>query len=71
MTGKLENRDGQCPLCSGPLAPGLATIPFLIGGTVIMVKNAPAEIYAECDEPFLAGGATDEVLRLLGNLQSL
>jgi YgiT-type zinc finger domain-containing protein len=71
MAGKLERLDGQCPLCSGALSPGLATIPFLVGGTVVVVKDTPAEVCAECDEPFLSGVATDEVLRLLADLQSL
>jgi YgiT-type zinc finger domain-containing protein len=49
----------------------VATIPFLLKGAVVVVKDVPAEICAECDEPFLAGVATDEVLRLLTGLRSL
>lgn len=70
MTGKHEN-SGCCPLCGGKLEAGLATVPFLIHGTVIVIKNVPAEICLECDEPFLAGNTTDTVTNLLSDLQSL
>ena len=71
MAGKPEKANGRCPLCGGQLSLGLATVPFLLKEAVIVVKEVPAEICAQCDEPFLAGTATDEVLRLLNSFQSL
>lgn len=71
MTGRPAGANGRCPLCSGRLASGLATIPFLLKGIVVVVKDVPARICEECDEPFLDGRATDAVVELLGNLQSL
>jgi YgiT-type zinc finger domain-containing protein len=70
MTGKPEN-NGHCPLCGGRLMSRPATIPFLVRGTVIVIKDVPARICEECDEPFLAGPATDTVTDLLAELRSL
>jgi len=70
MIGKQES-SGRCPLCGGRLVHQLATIPFLLQGTVIVIKNVPAEVCIECAEPFLAGDATDTVTDLLSDLQSL
>ncbi len=63
--------NGHCPLCGGRLTSGPATIPFLVRGTVIVIKDVPARICEECDEPFLAGPATDTVTDLLTELRSL
>jgi hypothetical protein len=40
-------------------------------GTVVVIKDVPAEVCIECDEPFLAGRATDTVTQLLNDLRSL
>ncbi|MBP8949683.1 MAG: YgiT-type zinc finger protein [Candidatus Promineofilum sp.] len=69
MIGATEN--SICPLCGGRLEPGLANIPFILEDTVVVVKNAPAVICADCFEPFLNGPATDQVMSLLTQLQTL
>jgi YgiT-type zinc finger domain-containing protein len=70
MIGKQES-SGRCPLCGGSLVHQQATIPFLLQGTLSVIRNVPAEVCMECDEPFLAGDATDTVAHLLSELQSL
>jgi YgiT-type zinc finger domain-containing protein len=56
---------GPCPLCGGELAPSVATIPFVLGATVAVIKGVPAEVCGTCGEAFLDGTATDEVKTLL------
>ena len=54
-----------CPLCGGQLSVGLATIPFVLGNTVAVIKQVPAEVCDACGEPFLHAEATDVVSSLL------
>lgn len=71
MTGKPEN-SGRCPLCGGRLiANQHATIPFVLGKVVVVVKDVPAEVWRNCGEPYLSGGATDRLLALLGRFAGL
>lgn len=66
MAGKPENKRGVCPLCGGRLvANQRATIPFVLGKVVIVVKDVPAEMCRNCGEPYLAGAVTDRLLKLL------
>lgn len=65
MTGKLAS-NGRCPLCGGRLTPDQrATIPFVLGKVVVVVKDVPAEVCRGCGEPYLTGAATDRLLTLL------
>ena len=70
MTGELEG-GSLCPLCGGRLRPGVATIPFVLGETVIVVKSVPAEICGNCHEPFTTGRVTDEIMALLRQLRTV
>jgi YgiT-type zinc finger domain-containing protein len=54
-----------CPLCGGQLSAELATIPFVLGKTVAVIKQVPAEVCDTCGEPFLHAEATDVVSSLL------
>ena len=66
MTGKHENRKAVCPLCGGRLAADQrATIPFVLGKVVVVVKDVPAEVCQNCSEAFLTGMATDQLTKLL------
>jgi YgiT-type zinc finger domain-containing protein len=49
----------------------VATIPFIFGESVVVIKNVPAEICGNCHEPFLAGRATDRVTELLNEHKAL
>ena len=45
MAGKKEKYEaGKCPLCGGEMNDGIATLPFLMGAKVAVIKNVPAEI---------------------------
>ncbi|MGQ9501527.1 MAG: type II toxin-antitoxin system MqsA family antitoxin [Anaerolineae bacterium] len=48
MTGEPENE--RCYFCGGRLAPGLATLPFVMGSSVVIIKGVPAEICNQCGE---------------------
>jgi YgiT-type zinc finger domain-containing protein len=56
-----------CPLCGGQLSAQLATIPFVLGKTIAVIKQVPAEVCDSCGEPFLQAEATDAVTELLDN----
>lgn len=70
MTGELV-KDSRCPLCGGRMKRGMATIPFILGNTVIVVKDVPAEICSNCHEPYMTGEVTDGITLLLNRLRSL
>jgi YgiT-type zinc finger domain-containing protein len=66
MIGTLESKAGVCALCGGPLKEGQrATVPFVLGKVVVVVKDVPAEVCRNCGEPFMSGGVTDRLLELL------
>jgi YgiT-type zinc finger domain-containing protein len=54
-----------CPLCGGELSTSVATIPFVLGATVAVLKGVPAEVCDTCGEAFLDSAATDDVSALL------
>jgi YgiT-type zinc finger domain-containing protein len=65
MIGKSEN-SGRCPLCGGRLMMDQrATIPFILGQVVVVVKDVPAEVCRNCREPYLTGTVTDQLLEVL------
>ena len=72
MTGKLEKEDKKiCPLCGGQLHEGLATIPFVLDSIVAVVKDVPAFLCSECDEPYMKGVAVDRIDELLHDLRDM
>lgn len=70
MTGELV-RNSRCLLCGGRMKRGVATIPFILSNTVIVVKDVPAEICSSCNEPYITGKVTDRITGLLNQLRSL
>ncbi len=60
-----EPEDNRCYFCGGPLQSGLATIPFVVGSRVVIVKDVPAEICTQCDEPIMKSNVAAGVDRLL------
>jgi len=54
-----------CPLCGGQLSLELATIPFVLGKSVAVIKQVPAEVCDTCGEPFLHADATATASLLL------
>jgi YgiT-type zinc finger domain-containing protein len=51
MTGKPE--DDRCYFCGGKLSPGLATLPFVVGSSVVIIKQVPAEVCSQCSEAIM------------------
>lgn len=66
-----EDHAKICPLCGGMLCMGLATVPFVVGRQVAVIKDVPAEICDTCGEPFLHGDTTDTVTGLLRQARAL
>jgi YgiT-type zinc finger domain-containing protein len=50
---------------------GLATIPFVLGKLVAVIKDVPAEVCDTCGEPFLHAAATDTVTALLARARTM
>ena len=48
-----------------------ATIPFVLGDAVVVVKDVPAEVCASCHEPYMTGQVTDQLTDLLSRLRPL
>lgn len=55
----------RCPLCGGSLQEELATLPFVVKGSVVVVKGVAAEVCSDCGEAFLSSAVTDTVMTLL------
>jgi YgiT-type zinc finger domain-containing protein len=63
MTGAHD--DERCYFCGGRLQPGVTTLPFVVESRVIIIKQVPAEICAQCGEAILRSEVAEEVDRLL------
>ena len=70
MAGEVEERS-SCPLCGGRLKSGISAVPFVFEGTVIVVKDVPAESCRSCHEPYVSGKVTDKLTSLLTRLKAL
>ena len=66
------HENSVCPTCGGPLQNQVSVIPFLLkSNAVVVIRGVPAEVCANCHEPFLAGQAVDRVSEILRQLRSL
>lgn len=63
MTGEPESN--RCYFCGGKVKAGLATLPFVFGSRVVIVKQVPAEVCGQCGEPMITGEAAAIVDGLL------
>ena len=70
MAGESEERK-NCPLCGGRLKSGISAVPFIFEGTVIVVKDVPAESCRSCHEPYVSGKVADKLTELLTRLKAL
>ena len=70
MAGEVDERS-SCPLCGGRLKSGIYAVPFVFEGTVIVVKDVPAESCRSCHEPYVSGKVTDKLTSLLTRLKAL
>ncbi len=72
MTGRPEeSKTKKCPLCGGEMQDGITTIPFLINEKVIVIKDVPAEICADCGEAYLKSSVVDKVESVFDKLEDL
>ena len=70
MAGGTEDRN-SCPLFGGRLKAGITAVPFVFEGTIIVVKDVPAESCRSCHEPYVSGKVTDKLTKLLTRLKAL
>ncbi|MFQ6058026.1 MAG: YgiT-type zinc finger protein [Anaerolineae bacterium] len=63
MTGEPEN--DRCYFCGGKLAPGLATLSFVVGSSVVVIKGVPAEVCTQCSEAIMTSEVAAQVDNLL------
>ncbi len=69
MTGELEN--DRCYFCGGKLESKLATIPFVMDGSVAVVKNVPAQVCVQCSEAIMSSPVAQNVEILLKQIYRL
>ncbi len=63
MTGEQEN--DRCYFCGGRLEFQITMLPFIVGNSVVVIKNIPAEVCTQCGEAVLSSDVAKEVDRLL------
>ncbi len=51
--------------CGGKLESKLATIPFVMDGSVVVVKNVPAQVCVQCSEAIMSSPVAQNVQVLL------
>lgn len=55
----------RCYSCGGRLELRMATIPFVVGSSVIVVKGVPAKVCVQCDEPAMDSAVAASIDHLL------
>lgn len=63
MIGKPEGE--RCYFCGGKLAPGFATLPFVLETKVVIIKQVPANVCTQCGEAIMASEVASAVDQLL------
>lgn len=73
MTGSKGNKvlNSRCPLCGGTLDEGIASLPFFLGERIVVIRDVPAEVCADCGEPFMKSGVSGRIETLLDRLEDL
>ncbi|MCW5853049.1 MAG: type II toxin-antitoxin system MqsA family antitoxin, partial [Anaerolineae bacterium] len=60
-----EPGSDKCYFCGGRLTNGVSTLPFVVDGRVVIIKQVPAQICSQCGEAILVSEVAVEVDRLL------
>jgi YgiT-type zinc finger domain-containing protein len=63
MIGETEN--DRCYFCGGRLENKSATIPFVMNGSVVVIKNVPAQVCTQCSEAIMDSPVAHRVDSLL------
>ncbi len=72
MTGEHEKDQGdRCYFCGGPLVMDLATIPFVVNGSVVVVKDVPAAVCTQCGEAIVTSEVAEILNRLLKQVEGV
>ncbi len=66
-----KNKVKKCPLCGGGMDEGATTMPFFIAEKVVVIKNVPAEICADCGEAYMQSCVVGEIESILDRLEEL
>lgn len=71
MVGEPEN--DRCYFCGGKLKAQRATIPFVMNGSVVVIKNVPALVCTQCGEAIMdspIARRVDEMLKQIYQIGS-
>lgn len=66
-----EPESDRCYFCGGKLESKTTTIPFVVQGSVIVIKNVPAEVCSQCTEPIMSSSTARKVDSLLKQVYRL
>lgn len=69
MTG--EHESDRCYFCGGRLAPGVATLPFVLDARVVIIKDVPANVCVQCGEAILDSETARIIDRWLKQVEHL
>ncbi len=72
MIGKEERHKVKtCPLCGGKMSNDTTHAPFFIGNKIIVIKDVPAEVCADCGEAYMKSSVVGRIEELLDKLEGL
>lgn len=65
LTQKTEEMTVTCVICKqGETKPGTVVVSLERTGSIVVIKNAPAEVCDNCGEYYLSDAVADKVMRL-------
>ena len=72
MTGRKEGRKvKKCPLCGGEMKSGKTAASFFIDEKIIIIKDVPAEVCADCGEAFTKSSVAGRIEDILDKAEIL
>ena len=72
MAGRKESKKmKKCPLCGGELQYGQTAAPFFIDEKIIIIKDVPAEVCADCGEAFTKSSVAGRIEDILDKVELL
>ena len=69
--GHGKEQDDRCYFCGGPLVMKQATIPFVVNGNVVVVKDVPAAVCTQCGEAIVTSEVAEILDRLLKQVEGV
>jgi len=67
MTGVPENE--RCFFCGGKLENRITTLPFVVGDSVIVIRQIPAEVCTQCGEAIVSSRVARRVDQIVKQAQ--